>query len=148
MSDSTQLNGQSFFDFNKGNRTPNATDLHFGTEYLFITSDGSVIPLRGGLSREPQPVVDAVTGIQRVMQQVSIGSGIKRGSVGIDLAYRYGWSTRRASQSLDVAQILAHTGSPSVGTERIKEHRLDLSAIFQFDRGPVERALHYLFVGG
>lgn len=148
MSDSARLNGQSFFDFDKGDRTPNATDLHIGTEYLFITSDGLVIPLRGGLSREPQPVVDAITGTQRVMQHVSIGSGIKRGSVGLDLAYRYGWSTRRASQSLDVAQILAHTGSPSVGTERIKEHRLDLSVIFQFDRHPVERVLHYLFVGG
>ncbi|GLH74391.1 hypothetical protein GETHLI_28930 [Geothrix limicola] len=147
MSDSARLNGQSFFDFDKGDRTPNATDLHLGVEYLHITASGSVIPLRAGLSREPQPVVDAVTGVQRVMQRVSIGSGIKRGPVGLDLAYRYGWSSRRASQSLDVGQILARTGSPSVGSERIREHRLDFSAIFQFQRQPLERAVHFLFVG-
>lgn len=147
MSSSPRLNGQSFFDFDKGDRTPNATDAHLGLEYLKITPSGSVIPLRAGLSREPQPVVDAVTGTQRVMYRASLGSGLKRGSVGVDLAYRYGWSSRRASQSLDVDQILNRTGSPSVGTEHIREHRLDVSTILQFDRRPLERALRYLFVG-
>lgn len=147
MSASPRLNGQSFFDFEKGDRTPNATDVHLGTEYLHITSGGVVIPLRAGLSREPQPVVDAVTRLQRVMYRISVGSGFKRGAVGLDVAYRYGWSSRRASQSLEVDQILSRTGSPSVGTERIREHRLDLSTIFQFDRRPLERTLRYLFVG-
>ena len=148
MSDSARLNGQSFFDFDKGDRTPNATDLHLGSEYLHITSEGTVIPLRMGLSREPQPVVDAVTGNQRVMYHVSIGTGLKKGPLGLDIAYQYGWSSRRASQSLDVDQILSHTGTASIGTERIREHRLDLSTIYQFDRKPLERALRYLFVGG
>ncbi|NWJ41544.1 MAG: hypothetical protein HXX12_11305 [Geothrix sp.] len=148
MSDSTRLNGQSFFDFDKGSRTPNATDLHLGTEFLHITPSGSVIPIRGGLSREPQPVVDALTGLQRIMYRVSIGSGLKRGALGLDVAYRYGWSNRRVSQALEVDQLLTHTGSTSLGTERIREHRLDLSAIAQFDRKPLERLLRYLFVGG
>ena len=39
-------------------------------------------------------------------------------------------------------------GTASIGTERIREHRLDLSTIYQFDRKPLERALRYLFVGG
>jgi hypothetical protein len=148
MSSSARLNGQSFFDFDKGDRTPNATDLHLGTEFLHITAEGSVIPLRAGLSREPQPVVDAVTGTQRVMYRASLGTGIKRGHMGFDIAYRYGWSSRRVSQALEVDQILSRTGSPSLGTEHIKEHRLDLSALYQFDRGPLERALRYLFIGG
>jgi hypothetical protein len=147
MSASSRLNGQSFFDFDKGDRTPNATDVHLGLEFLKITQSGSVIPLRAGLSREPQPVVDAVTGTQRVMYRASLGSGFKRGSVGVDVAYRYGWSSRRVSQSLEVDQILARTGAPSVGTEHIREHRLDISTIVQFDRRPLERALHFLFVG-
>jgi len=147
MSASPRLNGQSFFDFDKGDRTPNATDLHLGAEYLHITPTGTVIPLRAGLSREPQPVVDALTGLQRVMYRVSLGSGFKRGRAGFDIAYRYGWSSRRVSQSLEVDQILNRTGSPSIGTEHIQEHRLDLSVLYQFDRAPLERVLRYLFVG-
>ncbi len=147
MSDSARLNGQSFFDFEKGSRTPNATDLHLGAEYLHITPSGTVIPLRAGLSREPQPVVDALTGLQRVMYRASLGTGIKRGPLGLDLAYRYGWSHRRVSQALEVDQILLHTRSTSLGNERIQEHRLDLSVNLQFDRKPLERTLRYLFVG-
>lgn len=147
MSASPRFNGQSFFDFDKGDRTPNATDLHLGVEFLKITQGGSVVPIRAGLSREPQPVVDAVTGLQRVMYRLSMGTGLKRGPVGVDVAYRYGWSNRRTSQSLDVAQILNRAGTPSVGTEHIREHRLDVSTILQFDRRPLERVLHYLFVG-
>ncbi|WP_243303250.1 OmpP1/FadL family transporter [Geothrix oryzisoli] len=147
MSDSPRLNGQSFFDFDKGDRTPNATDLHLGTEYLHITSNGTVIPLRAGISREPQPVVDAATGLQRVMYRVALGTGLKQGPLGLDVAYRYGWSNRRVSKALDVDQILSRIGSTSLGTERIREHRLDLSAIIQFDRKPLERVLRHLFVG-
>ncbi|HEX9081271.1 MAG TPA: outer membrane protein transport protein [Holophagaceae bacterium] len=147
MSAVPALNGQSFFDFDKVGRTPNATDLHLGTEYLFLTSGNTIIPLRAGLSREPQPVVDAVTGNQRVMYHVSLGSGFKRGRLGVDVAYRYGWSRRQASQFLEVDQILSHAKSTSLGTERIDEHRLDVSVIYQFERQPVERALRHLFVG-
>ncbi len=65
----------------------------------------------------------------------------------MEVAYRYGWSSRRASQSLEVDQILARTGTPSVGMEHIREHRLDVSTILQFDRRPLERVLRHLFVG-
>ncbi len=147
MSSYAALNGQSFFDFEKGDRTPNATDLHLGAEYLVLTADNAVIPLRAGLSREPQPVVDAVTGNQRVMYRASLGSGFKRGPLGVDVAYRYGWSRRQASQFLEIDQILNHQQATSVGTERIDEHRLDVSVIVQFARQPVERALRHLFVG-
>jgi len=147
MSSRTSLNGQSFFDFDKGDRTPNATTAHLGVEYLWLTDRDAVIPLRAGLSREPQPVVDAQTGEQRVLYRASLGSGFKRGNTGLDLAYRYGWSHRQASQFLAIDQILSRTPPASVGTERIREHRLDLSFIYKFDRRPMERILHYLFVG-
>lgn len=147
MSSSARFNGQSFFDFDKGARTPNATDFHVGAEFLHITTGGAVIPLRMGLSREPQPVVDGATGAQRVMKRVSLGTGLKWGRLTLDGAYRYGWASRRASQFLEVDQIRNRMTSKSIGTERIDEHRLDLSVIVQFDRGPVERALRHLFVG-
>jgi len=147
MSGSAYLNGQSFFDFDKGDRTPDATAVHLGVEYLWLTDRNWVIPLRAGLSREPQPVTDRYTGEQRVMKWASIGSGFKRGPLSLDVAYRYGWSRRQASQFLEIDQILSHTPPTSIGTERIREQRLDLSLICQFDRQPVERALRYLFVG-
>jgi hypothetical protein len=147
MSGSSFFNGQSFFDFDKGSRTPDATTAHLGVEYLWITDLDSVIPFRAGLSREPQPVVDGVTGEQRVMYRVSLGSGFKRGNTGVDVAYRYGWAKRKASQFLEIDQLLSRTPATSVGVERIREHRLDLSFIYKFDREPVDRALRFLFVG-
>ena len=147
MSGSPYLNGQSFFDFDKGDRTPDATAVHLGVEYLWLTDRNWIIPLRAGLSREPQPVTDRYTGEQRVMTWASVGSGLKRGSMGLDVAYRYGWSRRQASQFLEIDQILSHTPPTSIGTERIREQRLDVSLNFRFDRRPVERALRYLFVG-
>ncbi|HJW72423.1 MAG TPA: hypothetical protein VJ486_06155 [Geothrix sp.] len=146
-STSQRFNGLSFFDLDRRNRTPNATDLHLGLEYLNLTASGLVIPIRGGLSREPQPVVDNLTGVQRVMYHVSVGSGLKRGNLGLDIAYRYGWSDRRASQFLEIDQILSHQQSASLGTERIREHRIDVSTIVRFDRRPLERMLRFLFVG-
>lgn len=147
MSTNRILNGQSFFDFDKGGRTPNATTAHLGVEYLLLTVKDAVIPLRIGLSREPQPVVDGTTGEQRILYYLALGSGFKRGNTGLDVAYRYGWSNRRASQFLEVDQILARTPPTSVGTERLREHRLDASFTYKFDRRPVERTLRYLFVG-
>lgn len=147
MSGSPFLNGQSFFDFDKGDRTPDATTAHLGVEHLWITDRDSVIPFRAGLSREPQPVVDGVTGEQRVMYRISVGSGFKRGNTGVDLAYRYGWAKRRASQFLEIDQLLSRVPTTSVGVERIHEHRLDVSFIYKFDREPLDRALRFLFVG-
>ena len=147
MSSSPVLNGLSFFDFDRGDRTPNATTAHLGVEHLWITGRNAVVPLRAGLSREPQPVVDRLTGEQRVFYRVSLGTGFKRGRSGLDLAYRYGWSRRRASQFLEVDQLLSRVPPTSVGVERIREHRLDVSYIHTFERGPVDRALRRLFVG-
>lgn len=147
MSSNRILNGQSFFDFDKGGRTPDVTTAHLGVEYLLLTRSDTVIPLRFGLSREPQPVVDGTTSEQRILYRVAVGSGFKRGNTGVDVAYRYGWSNRRASQFLEVDQILAKAPPTSVGNERLREHRLDLSFIYKFDRAPVERVLHHLFVG-
>lgn len=147
MSPSTALNGASFFDFDQGTRTPDVTTAHLGTEYLWITQADSVVPLRAGLSREPQPLVDAITGEQRVIYRASLGSGFKRGGTGLDVAYSYGWSKRRASQFLEVDQLLSKTPPTSVGLERIQEHRLDFSFIYKFDGEPLDRTLRYLFVG-
>ncbi|MCE1229804.1 MAG: UPF0164 family protein [Firmicutes bacterium] len=147
LSNRPALNGLNFFDLDKGTSTPNAVNVRTGVERLFLMDSGSVIPLRFGGAREPQPVVDRLTGHQRIMNSLSLGTGFKRGPYTVDLGYRYAWSSRRTSQFLDVDQLLSRTGPTSIGTERVKEHRLDVSFIVQFERQPVERMLRYLFVG-
>lgn len=147
VSPGTSLQGLGFFDLVRGGRTPDTTDLHAGVERLFISSSGMVIPLRLGYSREPQPLVDRITSEQRVVKGISLGSGFKRGAFTLDGAYRYGWARRRASQFLDVDQILTKQTLSNTGDETFREHRMELSLILQFDRLGVERVLRKLFVG-
>lgn len=147
MTSVASLTNLSFFDLDRSNRTPNATSVHAGAEYLLLTKGSSVIPLRFGVSREPQPVVDRVTGSQRVVFNVALGTGIKRGNTSVDIAYRYGWDHRDTSQFLDVDQLVKASTVRSRGTERLEMHRLDISFIYQFERMPVERWLRHMFVG-
>jgi long-subunit fatty acid transport protein len=141
------LNGLNFFDMAKGNRTPDATQFHAGIERVLLLASGKVIPLGLGYSREPQPVTDRNTGQQRVMQGVSLGSGVKMGAYTLDVGYRYGWGRRFASQYLDPEQVLSDIRITTRGRETLREHRLDASFIYRFERGPVLDLLHYLFVG-
>lgn len=147
MTPMASLNNLSFFDLDRANRTPNVTSVHAGAEYLHLTKSGSVIPFRFGLSREPQPVVDRTTGDQRVVFNVAVGTGFKRGNTSVDIAYRYGWDRRDTSQFLDVDQLLKASTVRSRGAERLEIHRLDISFIYQFERQPVERWLRHMFVG-
>ncbi|BDU75067.1 OmpP1/FadL family transporter [Mesoterricola sediminis] len=147
MSGRPALDGVNFFNLNRGGASPDATQVHLGVEHLFLPGSGRVIPLRLGWSREPQPVTDRLTGQQRVIQSVSAGTGLKRGAWTFDVAYRYGWGRRAASQFLDPEQILSGTSVRTLGTETLTEHRVDLSLIVQFDRSPVQDLLHHLFVG-
>jgi long-subunit fatty acid transport protein len=147
MSDDKTLNGMNFFNLSRTNEVPDATSLRMGVEKIWATASGMVLPFRMGLSREPQPVIDSQTGQERIMYGVSIGSGIKQGRYTVDFAYRYGWAKRRASQFMDVDQLLAGTQTQSLGTERTVEQRADITFIMQFERQPLERLLRYLFVG-
>jgi long-subunit fatty acid transport protein len=147
MTGDTSLNGVGFFDPTRNGQGQNATVLRLGMERLWVTRNGLLVPFRLGASREPQPLVDPVTGEQRIMYGLATGSGFKRGRYTVDLAYRYAWAKRRTSQFLDVQQLLAGTHTSSVGTERTVEQRVELTCIMQFDRQPVDRVLHHLFVG-
>jgi hypothetical protein len=147
MTEDKSLNGTNFFNLSKSAKVPNATTLRFGVEKLWVTPKGLLVPLRFGVSREPQPVVDRLTGDQRILYGAALGTGLKRGRYALDLAYRYGWAKRRAAQFLDVDQIISGTNTTSVGTERTVDRRLDLSFIVQFERQPVDRMLRHLFVG-
>jgi len=141
------LNGLDFFNLQRSGKGQNATVLRLGLERLWVSPGGLLIPFRMGASREPQPLVDLVTGEQRIMYGLAVGSGLKQGRYTLDLAYRYAWGKRRVSQFDDVDQILAGTHTTSVGNESVVEQRLEATFIVQFERQPVDRLLQYLFVG-
>jgi len=141
-----RLNGQDFFNLSR-TAVPNATVFRLGAETLWLTPKGLLVPFRVGATREPQPLVDPLTGQQRVMYGLTLGTGLKHGRYTFDVAYRYGWAKRQATQFLDVDQLLAGTNTKSVGTERTAEQRLDFSLIVQFERQPLEALLRHLFVG-
>ena len=147
MTDNPALNGVNFFTLSRANQAPDATTFRMGVERLWDTPAGWIVPLRLGFSREPQPVMDPVTRQQRIMYGLALGTGIKQGRYTVDFAYRYGWARRMASQFLDLNQLLAGTQTESVGTERTVEQRADISFMIQFERQPVDRVLHRLFVG-
>ena len=147
MTPRADLNGVNFFTVSRSGGNPDATQFHLGVERVFLSEAGNIVPLRLGFSREPQPDVDRSTGQQRVIDGVSLGTGLKRGPYTFDLAYRYGWGERQASQFLGPDQILADDNPTYVGKETLTEHRLDFSFIVQFERGPVQDLLHHLFVG-
>lgn len=147
MSSNRSLDGLGFFDMGRRGRTPDVVSFHLGTEYMWVTERGRVVPIRAGLSREPQPLVDRATGEQRVLKAASLGSGLRWGDQAFDLGYRYAWGERQASQFLDVDQILTRKAPPSIGREKVREHRVDLTLTFQFDRSAVERTLRHLFIG-
>lgn len=147
MSADRNLNGLNFFDLTKKGYGQDATVVRLGAERVWVGSTGVLIPLRLGAFREPQPLVDPVTGDQRILYGLTAGSGWKKGHNSLDLAYRYGWARRRASQFLAVDEILAGSKTTSVGVERTVEQRLELTFIRQFERQPVDQLLHHLFVG-
>jgi len=147
MTARADLDGVNFFTVRRNGGNPDATQFHLGVERLLLSEGGNIVPLRLGFSREPQPDVDRSTGRQRVIDGVSLGTGLKRGPYTFDLAYRYGWGERQASQFLGPDQILASDYPTYLGKETLTEHRLDFSFIVQFERGPVQDLLHYLFVG-
>ena len=147
MTSVPNLDGLGFFDLRRSSRGQNATVLRLGAEKLWVSPGGLLVPLRMGACREPQPLVDPVTGQQRIIYGLTMGSGVKWGAYTLDLAYRYAWARRRASQFLDLNQVLAGTRTHSVGTETTVEHRLEMTLILQLERQPVDRRRHTLFVG-
>lgn len=142
------LDNLNFFDLQKNTQTPDAETLRFGTEYLLFSGE-SVIPLRVGVFKEPQPTVDSISGDTRVFRGYTLGIGWKVRSFGVDLAYKFSQSSRNASQFLEADEIASGKRVPtSQGHESIHDHRVFLSFNFRFGNEGANRLLHWFFVQG
>jgi long-subunit fatty acid transport protein len=145
-SSGTTLDGLNFFDFSKDTATQDVTDTRLGLEWIAWLDDSILVPLRFGFFKEPQPIVDARTGQQRVYRGFNLGMGIKYRFMSFDLAYQEARSDR------DVSHFVADAstgGFPQVsyGKENLRDRRIMLSCIARIDDESVRRALTWFFIG-
>ena len=142
----SSLDGMNWFDFQNPTVTRDVTDVHAGTEWVAWLGDTFVIPLRLGAFREPQPIVDTITGTQRVLEGWTLGCGIKWQNLALDLAYSDSHDRRYVSRYNTDAPVggVAATG---VGYESLGERSLYASLIYQLDGEAVRHALSWLLVG-
>jgi len=140
----------NFFDLEPPGQTLTGAvyDWHVGTEYLFLAGK-TVLPLRLGFSREPQPARDRVTGERVVTSGYSLGIGVKRGWFAMDLTGLVRDATTQVSRMSEPDEIAkANLSATSTGELARRSVTVFLSFIVQFQRdyGPA-RILHDLFVG-
>lgn len=119
-----------------------------GSEYVFLKG-GTVIPLRWGWFREPQPAADPVTGDRRTTTGYTLGLGVKRGPWSVDLAVVRETSDTRVSRVLEPDEIVSgELVAASQGRRDRSKTSVLLSLIVQVPKGSkVARLLHRLFVG-
>ncbi len=142
------LDNLNFFDLRAESQTPDAETLRFGMEYLLFAGN-SVIPLRVGAFKEPQPTADSISGEGRVFRGYTLGIGWKVRALSVDLAYRFSQGSRRASQFLEADEIASGRGvATSRGQENIHDHRVFLSFNFRFGNEGANRLLRWFFVQG
>lgn len=137
------LDGANFFDYSKTSKTPDTKDLRGGVEWIAFLGDRLIVPVRAGIFREPQPIVDSRTGQQRVLKGYTLGVGLKFKAFTLDLAFK------DAKAENDVSKVYALNGGFQValGQEELREKRLYLTAILQLKGDGAKRALDWLFVG-
>jgi len=139
----TSLDGLNWFDLQQNSVTPKATDQRVGLEWLASVSPGRIIPLRAGLFREPQPIVDTATGAQRILEGWTLGTGVKLRDLTVDLSLKATHDHRYLSRYNTDAPI-GGIASTAVGFEHLTEYRYYVSCIYQFQTEPMHRALAWI----
>jgi hypothetical protein len=140
----------NFFDLQPlaTTRASVANDLRAGAELLFFAGT-TVLPVRAGWFREPDPSRDAVTDERLVKQGFTVGTGIKSRWLGVDAAVRYATASARVTRFLEAEELAAgNLRATSSGELRRREIVAFLSLIIQLPEGsPAGRLLHEIFVG-
>ena len=142
-----QLDGRNWFDYQVVSVIPDVHSFRAGVEWVALAGGGVVLPLRAGVFREPQPIVDEATGQQRILKGWTAGFGLKFRDLTADVAYRVASSRRSVSRFNTDAPIGGVAGT-AYGTEQDDERKLYLSLIYQFKAAPLQKALAWLLVGG
>jgi hypothetical protein len=136
----TILDGRNWFDLQAASVTPKATDQRFGAEWLAVVRPGLVLPVRAGLFREPQPIVDTQTRAQRILEGWTVGAGLRFHDLTLDLALKASHA-RRAIARYNTDAPAQGIASTAFGFEHLVERRFYVSCIYQFQSEPILRAL-------
>ncbi len=140
----------NFFDLAPRDSTAasEVSTLRAGSELIFLKGS-TVIPLRAGWFREPQPAADPVTGDRRTTIGYTLGVGVKRGPWSVDLAVVHETSDTRISRVLEPDEIVSgELVAASQGRRERQETSVLLSLIAQVPKGSkLARLLYKLFVG-
>lgn len=142
----TSLDGLNWFDLQRMSVTPKATSQRMGIEWLAWVRPGLVIPLRAGAFREPEPMVDTMTGAQRVLEGWTVGTGIKLKALTLDVGLKVTHDRRFVSR-FNTDSPIGGVASTAYGYERLTEYRYYTSFIYQFRTEPVHRAIAWIFKG-
>jgi hypothetical protein len=142
----TSLDGLNWFDLQQITVTPKATSQRVGMEWLAWVGPKFVVPLRAGAFREPQPVVDTLTGAQRVLEGWTVGTGIKLKDITLDVGLKATHDHRFVSRFNTDAPI-GGVASTAYGYERLTEYQYYASFIYQFSAESAHRAISWIFVG-
>jgi len=142
----TNFDGLNFFDFKGDTSTRNVTDARIGCEWIAVLGDRVIVPIRFGVFREPQPIVDTRTLQQRIFRGFTIGAGLKIGSLVMDLAYHGAKSYRDVSR-YTVDAPSGGFSTVSYGREVLNEKRLLLSVTGRIPDETMRKALSWFFIG-
>lgn len=117
--------------------TRNTVTLNAGLERLFPVQ-GRYVPLRMGLTREPQGERDPWLRYDSNQTVLAGGTGVNSNSVKFDISLEYRWGSLRKSEDLSPVYITGRApdfGLPSSpeaeGVRRIQEWRLKTSVIYR-----------------
>ncbi|HEX9082461.1 MAG TPA: hypothetical protein VF768_09280 [Holophagaceae bacterium] len=141
------LDGRNWFDDQAASAIPNVRSVRAGLEWVAVASSRLVLPLRIGVFREPQPIVDETTRQQRVLEGWTAGFGLKFHDLTADVAFREARNRREVSRFNTDAPI-GGVASTAYGSEQDDERKLYLSLIYQFDGTRIRKVLSWILVGG
>lgn len=148
--DVPEIGHVNFFDLEPPERTQAGTsnDWRLGAEYLLILGR-TVVPLRAGWFREPQPGRDLVTGERLVSTGFSFGTGVKHRWFTLDASVRYAKTDAAVSRFLEADELASGSlRATSRGDLSRSTLTAFLSVIVQIPSGSAPaRVLHEVFVG-
>jgi hypothetical protein len=140
----------NFFDLVPADSTmaEKSDDWRAGAEYLFFLGK-TIVPLRVGWSREPQPARDPVTGDRVIRTGWSLGTGVKYSWFALDASVRYSTSSTAVSRFLEAGELATgNLRATSTGTLDRHEVSAFLSLLIQIPSGSApEKILREVFVG-
>ena len=140
----------NFFDLRppETSTTRNTGEWRFGNEVTLFPA-GNVVALRAGYFLAPRPQLLSPADEKSSVRGWSLGAGLRRGQVAVDVAWQHASSSSRILDLVDPETVAA--GDPAALPQTVvdsDEDRVFVSLLYQFSsRHSLRRMFHFLFIG-